>query len=154
MYTQDHEWFLRHLTGHTDLHFSEVLFVENIASWCRQNGIDEADEDRPLRIVMQNGARLLVRKMVSDESLEARINAARIRGMLVSVRADRADLLDSPEKKLAYLFLKELSLGISEFAHDELAADAWIFEQLDRIGITNPSTMRVAEVSAYAAAMT
>lgn len=144
MFTKDYEWYLRHLTEHAGRTFSEVLFVDDIASWCRRNGIDEADTHRPLRIVTTDGVRLLVRKMLPDHVLEERINAVRIRGQLMSVGRDRADALNSPEKKLAYLFLKELSLSDPEMAYDDLAADEWIFGQMDRIGITNPAVMKVA----------
>jgi hypothetical protein len=144
MFTKDYEWYIRHLTGHAGMHFSEVLFVDNIASWCRGHGIDEADEHKPLRIVTGKGATLLIAKTIPDEILEERINATRIRSQLKSVSYDRADLLNSPEKKLAYLFLKELSMNNPDLAYDELAADEWIFGQLDRIGITNPAVMRSA----------
>jgi hypothetical protein len=144
MLTKDYEWYIGHLTGHAGMHFSEVLFVDNIALWCRQHGIDEADENRPLKIVTGNGVTLLIAKMIPDHILEQRINATRIRSQLKSVNYDRADLLNSPEKKLAYLFLKELSMNNPDLAYDDLAADEWIFGQLDRIGITNPEVMKSA----------
>jgi hypothetical protein len=144
MFAKDYEWYIRHLTEHAGIKFSEVQFVDNIASWCRQHGIDEADEHRPLKVVGQNGATLLIAKMIPDQILEERINATRIRSQLKSVNRDRADLLNSPEKKLAYLFLKELTLSDPDLAYDDLAADEWIYGQLDRIGITNPAVMKSA----------
>jgi hypothetical protein len=144
MFTKDYEWYIRHLTEHAGMSFSEVLFVDNIASWCRRHGIDEADEHRPLKIVTGKGVTLLIAKMIPDQILEERINATRIRSQLKSVSHDRADLLNSPEKKLAYLFLKELSLSNPDLAYDDLAADEWIFGELDRIGITNPEIMKSA----------
>lgn len=144
MFTKDYEWYIRHLTEHAGMTFSEVLFVEDIASWCLRNGIGEADRQRPLKIVTKDGARLLIADRIPDEVLEERINATRIRSQLKSVSQDRAEKLNSPEKKLAYLFLKELSLNNPELAYDDLAADEWIYEQLDRIGITNPAAMKAA----------
>jgi hypothetical protein len=144
MFTKDYEWYIRHLTGHAGMHFSEVLFVDNIALWCQRHGIDEADEHRPLKIVTGKGVTLLIANMIPDQILEQRINATRIRSQLKSVSYDRADLLNSPEKKLAYLFLKELSLNNPDLAYDDLAADEWIFGQLYRIGITNPEVMKSA----------
>ena len=144
MFTKDYEWYIKHLTVHSGMKFSEFQFVDSIASWCRRHGIDEADEHRPLRIVTGNGVTLLVAKMIPDQVLEERINAAHIRNQLKSVNQDRADVLNSPEKKLAYLFLKELSLSNPDLAYDDLAADEWIFGQLDRIGLTDPEAMKTA----------
>ncbi len=144
MFAKDYEWYIRHLTEHAGMKFSEVRFVDNVASWCRQHGIDEADKDKPLKIVSGDGVRLLIAEMIPDQVLEERINAARIRSQLKSVNQDRADLLDSPEKKLAYLFLKELSSNNPDLAYDDLAADEWIFGELYRIGVTNPSVMKAA----------
>lgn len=144
MFTKDYEWYIRHLTEHAGMKFSEVLLVDNIASWCRRHGIDEPDEHKPIKIVTGDGVRLLVAEMIPDQVLEERINATRILSQLKSVSQDRADLLNSPEKKLAYLFLKELSLTKPDLAYDDVAADEWIYGQLDRIGITNPANMKVA----------
>lgn len=144
MFMKDYEWYLRHLTEHAGMQVSEIQFVDNIASWCRRHGIDEADENKPLKIVTGNGFTLLIAKTISDQVLEERINAARIRNQLKSVTQDRVDLLNSPEKKLAYLFLKELSLNNPDLAYDDLSADEWIFGQLYRIGITNPESMKTA----------
>jgi hypothetical protein len=116
MFTKDYEWYIRHLTEHADMKITEVLFVDNIASWCRRKGIDETDEHKPLKIVTEDGARLLIAKMIPDQIMEERINATRIRSQLKSLGQDRADL----------------------------AADEWIYRQLDRIGITNPWAMKVA----------
>lgn len=144
MFTKDYEWYIRHLTEHAGMHFSEVLFVDNIALWCRRHGIDEADAQRPLKIVTGKGVTLLMANMIPDQILEQRINATRIRSQLKSVNYDRADLLNSTEKKLAYLFLKELSLNNPDLASDDFEADEWIFGQLYRIGITNPEVMKSA----------
>ncbi len=144
MFAKDYEWYIKHLTRHAGIEVSEVLFVDSIASWCRKHGIPEKDEHKPLKLVTQNGVRLLVAKMIPAAVLEERINAAHIRSQLKSVNRDRADLLNSPEKKLAYLFLKELSLGNPDLAYDDLAADEWIFGQLDRIGLTDPDAMKTA----------
>ena len=141
---KEYEWYIGHLAEHAGMEFSEILFVDEIAAWCRENGIDESDRHKPLKIVSKNGTRLLLAKSIPDRIVEERINATRIRSQLKSVGQDRTDALDSPGKKLAYLFLKELSLSNPELAYDELAADEWIYDQLFRIGITNPSVMRAA----------
>jgi hypothetical protein len=144
MTTKDYEWYIMHLTEHAGMTFTEVLFVDDVAAWCRENGIEERDKQKPLKIVTKDGVRLLIGRTVPDQVLEERINATRIRSQLTNVGRDRTDLLDSPQKKLAYLFLKELSSSNDELAYDELAADEWIFGQLHRIGVTDPSVMRAA----------
>ena len=48
------------------------------------------------------------------------------------------DLLNSATKKIAYLFLKEYASSLPDLAYDELAADEWVFEQMDRIGMLRP----------------
>ena len=144
MFTKDYGWYIKHLTEHAGIRLSGVEFVENIASWCRLHGIEEVDDLKPLKIITGNNARLLVAEIIPDDILEERINATRIRSQLKSVNRDRVDVLNSREKKLAYLFLKELSLDNPALANDDLAADEWIFGELDRIGITNPAVMKAA----------
>ena len=70
--------------------------------------------------------------------LDSRINALRIRGQKRSVRDDRADRLNSPTKKMVYLFLKEFFQLDPDLAYDELAADEWVFEQMGRVGMLDP----------------
>lgn len=140
MFAQDYEWYIRHLTEHVGMKPSDVEFVDNIASWCRQHGVDERDEHKPLKLVIANGngARMLIAKQIPDQVLDQRVNETRIRSQLKSLSSDRADLLNSATKKLAYLFLKELSLSNPRLVYDDLAADDWIFEQMHRIGMFNP----------------
>jgi len=140
MFVRDHEWYIRHLAEHVHLKPSDVVIVEDIAKWCREHGLPEWDESRPLRLVAGNGAgpRMLVNEMIPDAVLEERIRALRIRSQLKSVAYDRADLLNSDIRKVAYLFLKEYAATVPELAGDELAADEWVFEQMDRIGMFKP----------------
>jgi hypothetical protein len=77
---------------------------------------------------------MLVAEEIPDEVIEERINALRIRSQLRSVTFDRADLLDTATKKLAYLFLKEYAAH-TRMADDDWAADEWVFDQMDRIGV-------------------
>ncbi len=140
MFVRDYEWYLRHLTEHVHMKASDVIIVEDVAKWCKEHGVSERDEHKPLRLVSGNGAgpRMLVAEMIPDEILDERIRALRIRSQLKSVGYDRADLLNSDMKKVAYLFLKEYAASIPDLAGDELAADEWVFEQMGQLGMFNP----------------
>lgn len=113
----------------------DLIFVENIADWSRKCGIREPDEERPLKFITHKdyGSKMLVKEDIPDKILNERLNALSIRGQLISVAHDRAELLNSEEKKLAYLFLSEVAHGIHEI-HDELLADDWAFEEMKYIG--------------------
>ena len=140
MLLQDYEWYVRHLTEHVNMRPSDIEFVDNVASWCREHGMEETDERRPLKLVAgeKEGVRMVVSREIPASVLEERINALRIRSQLKSVSLDRADLLNSPTKQFAYLFLKEFSLSDPELAYDDLAGDEWVFQQMDRIGMFSP----------------
>lgn len=138
MFMKDYEWYIRHLTEHVDMKPSQVEFVDNVASWCREHGVDETDERRPLRLVSGDGVRMLISRVVPEQVLDERINAFRIRSQLRSLGSDRADRLNSATKKLAYLFLKEFSLTDPDLVYDDLAADEWVLEQMERIGMLSP----------------
>jgi hypothetical protein len=140
MFVKDYEWYIRHLAGHLDMKESDLVIVENVAGWCREHGIKEKDEQKPVKLVSANGTgrRILVANMIPDQVIEERVNAARIRGQLMSVRNDWTEKLNSPTRKIAYLFLKEYASTLPELAYDDLAADEWIFEQMERIGVFKP----------------
>ncbi len=140
MFVRDHEWYIRHLSEHIHLKPSDIVIVENIASWCKEHGVDERDQHKPIKFVGGNGAgrHMLIAESIPDAVLEERITALRIRSQLKSVRLDRADLLNSHMKKIAYLFLKEYASSIPEFAGDDLASDDWVFEQMEQLGMFNP----------------
>lgn len=140
MFTKDYAWYLKHLMEHVDLNPGNMLFVDNIGSWCREHGIDEADGERPFRLVAGNGAgtRMLIAEEVGDAVISGRITAMALRNQLKSVAKDRSELLNSNYRKLAYLFLKEIADASPALQNDALAADEWIFEQMGRIGALWP----------------
>jgi hypothetical protein len=140
MFVRDYEWYMRHLTEHVHMNPSDVVIVENVAGWCEKHGLPERDGNKPLKLVSGNGVgtHMLIAEMIPDEVVEERINALRIRSQLKSVGFDRTDLLNSRTKKLAYLFLKEYASSIAELANDEFAADDWVFEQMNQLGMFNP----------------
>ena len=140
MFVRDHAWYIEHLTEHLHLKPPNVTIVENVAEWCGEHGVPEKDRRRPLRLVPGNGSgpRIVVAESIPDNVLEERVRALRIRSQLKSVGYDRADLLNSDLKKLAYLVLKEYAASVPEMAGDELASDEWVFEQMEQLGMFNP----------------
>jgi hypothetical protein len=75
-----------------------------------------------------------VKEHLTEDILEGRLNALRMRGQIQNNATDRVDLLDSGQKKLAYLFLSEYAASLTDLADDELAADNWAFEEMKRLG--------------------
>ena len=137
MFTRDYEWYFKHLTEHVDLDPSDITFVENVAAWCREHAVRESDDRRPMKLVVRpdGGPRMVIAETIPDEVMEERINALSIRGQLRSVTVDRADLLDTSTKRIAYLFLKEYAAAIPHLADDDWAVDEWVLDQMDRLGI-------------------
>jgi hypothetical protein len=80
-----------------------------------------------------SGCRMIVREYIPDEIIQERIDALMIRGQTTNIAVDRADLLDSDRKKLVYLFLSEYATSLPD-VQDELLADAWAFEEMERLG--------------------
>ena len=113
----------------------DMIFVDNIADWCKEQGIPESDGERPMKIVSKEGTGcgMLIKDNLSDKMLNERINALRIRGQLKSVAFDRADLLDSDRKKLAFLFLSEYATSMPDVV-DDFSADNWAFEEMGKLG--------------------
>lgn len=140
MYLRQYEWYIRHLTAHIRMQPQDVVFVKNIAVWCREHGLRESDEQTPIKLVSGNGAgaQILVAEEVPDGIIEERINALRMRSQIKSLGYDQADLLNSEAKKLGYLFLKEYSSRIPHLAYDDIASDEWVFEQMARMGVLTP----------------
>jgi len=140
MFVKDHEWYFRHLMEHIHLKPTDIVIVENVAQWCREHGVSETDRRKPLKLIGRNGAgtRMVIAEMIPDEVLEERITALRMRGQIERVGYERADLLNSDMKKVAYLFLKEYAATIPDLAGDELAEDRWVFERMDQLGMFNP----------------
>ncbi len=114
---------------------SEVLLVENIADWCRQNGIPENDSDRPVRIVRNGkGYIVLVREEIPDSIIEQRIRAAEIRDQVLDVAQDKGKVLSTLRTRLAFLFLNEFAHMVPENHGDDLLADSWTFDFMKKIG--------------------
>jgi len=140
MFVKDYEWYFKHLVEHLDMKESDLVVVESISGWCREHGIREKDEQKPVKLVpaIGSGRRMLIATMIPDNVIEQRVNAVRIRSQLKNLGSDRTEKLNSPTRKMAYLFLKEYASSMPELANDDFAADEWIFEQMERIGVFQP----------------
>jgi hypothetical protein len=136
MNTREYFELFRYLMGKQGLLQEDVVFVENIGDWCREQGISEPDADKPVKLVAKDGEGLsmLVRENLPEEVIEERINAMRIRGQLMNVAFDKADMLNSVQKKLAYLVLFEYAMSLPEADEDERLADDWAFREMERLG--------------------
>jgi hypothetical protein len=135
MNTREHYELFRYLMERHCLFAEDIAFVENIADWCRENGIPETDGERPLKIVSKEGSgcRILIKENISEKTMNERIDALRVRSQLKNVAFDRADLLDSDRKKLAYLFLSEFALSLPDI-QDDFLADNWSFDEMEILG--------------------
>ncbi|NJD57524.1 MAG: hypothetical protein FIA94_14135 [Nitrospirae bacterium] len=112
-----------------------MVFVEDIASWCKGKGIPESDAERPFRfITFRSGeCNMLIRKHISDKVVSQRINALGIRNQLQDNRSDIAGRLNADKKRLAFLFLIEYAASLPETGNDELLTDAWAFKEMERM---------------------
>ena len=113
----------------------DLVFVENIADWCRERGMAEPERERPFRLISkgESGCKMLIKENISAEAVQERINASRIRSQLQNAAFDRLDLLDTDKKKLAYLFLSEYATSLPDL-QDELLTDNWVFGEMESLG--------------------
>jgi hypothetical protein len=135
MNTREHYELFRYLMEQHCLFPEDIIFVENIADWCKEHGVSDSDGERPLKIISKqdSGCRILIRENISYKTLNERINALRIRSQLKNAAVDRADSLDSDRKKLAYLFLSEFAVSLPDI-QDDFLADEWSFDEMERLG--------------------
>ncbi len=94
MFIRDYEWYIRRLAEHVHMIPSDVVMVKDVAAWCKEHGVPESDEHKPLKLVAagnEKGSRMLIAEVIPDEVIEERIRALRIRSQLKSVGYDRAD---------------------------------------------------------------
>ncbi len=135
MNTREYYELFRYLMEQRCLRPEDIIFTENIADWCKRQDIPETDSNRPIKLVMAQGqvCKMLIREDVPDEVIEERIRAVGIRNQITSVSSSKADMLNTPHKKLAFLFLNEYARSIPN-VDDELLADNWAFEEMERLG--------------------
>lgn len=135
MNTKDHEKSIKELLANYCLLSTEILFVDNVQHWCQKRGIEEPDKNKPLRIIIENekACDFVIREDIQQDIVRERINALSVRSALFNVAHNKADMLDSEKKKLAYLILSEYAATI-QTPEDELLADQWVFDEMDRHG--------------------
>jgi hypothetical protein len=126
----------RYLAEQRCLFQEDVIFVDNIADWCRERGITESDRQKPFKLISKDGVgcKMLVAEDVPEQVIEQRITAMGIREQVMNVALDRTRMLDSEQKKLAFLFLYEYAFSLPEVEDDEILADKWAFEEMERLG--------------------
>jgi len=134
MNTREYYELFRYLMGECCLDPESLLFVESVAGWCREHNIPEPDNEKPFRFVsdVNKVFRMLIKEVVPDEVIQQRINALGVRSQLGNVAADRADLLDTDKKRLAYLFLHEFAFRSDK--DNERDADEWALEEMEKLG--------------------
>lgn len=135
MNAREYYELFRYLMEQRCLRQEDIVFVENIAEWCKEQGIPEPDRDKPLKLLMKNGrgCKMLVRENLPDKVIDDRIRAVSIRNQVADVASGKADMLDTPHRKLAFLFLNEYAYSLPEVV-DDLLADKWAFEEMERLG--------------------
>jgi hypothetical protein len=136
MNTREYHELFRYLMEKVCLLEEDIVYVDNIAEWCRDMGIVEPDREKPVKLISKDGqgCKMLIKEDITYEVIEERINAMRIRGQLKNIAFDRADMLNSDHKKLAYLFLSEYALSLPDIGDDELLADDWAFGEMEKLG--------------------
>lgn len=136
MHTRDHQAVIRSLMEHYCIAPGDMVFVDSVYDWCAREGVDEPDRRKPIRLVTQagKGCRMVVMEHIPDGVVDDRVKAMGVRGALQNVAMDRAGLLNSDKKRLAYLFISEYATSMPELEGDELLMDNWAFEEMKKLG--------------------
>ena len=135
MNTKDHEELIKEMISSYCLLSTKLSFVDSVHEWCKNNGIEEPDRNKPLRFILQGDREctVVINDLIPKEIVEERINALRVRSALVNVANNRADMLESERKKLAYLILSDYAVTV-QTPEDELLADQWVFDEMEKKG--------------------
>jgi hypothetical protein len=139
IFSRDYENEFKKLLDNYCLFLVDVEFVDNVREWCRENGIDERDKEKPLKLIVREGdkgCKMVVRTEIPKKVVQERINALEVRSALTNVAKNKADMLDSEKKKLAYLFLSEYAATLPGM-EDEIIADDWTFKEMEKLNYFN-----------------
>jgi hypothetical protein len=114
----------------------DIIFVENVHEWCKREGIDEPDRNKPVKLITPRGkgCRMVINESIPDSAVDDRIKAMSIRNKLQNVAFDREELLNSEKKKLTFLFISEYATSMPDLGGDELLADNWTFDEMKKMG--------------------
>lgn len=136
MNTKEYSELFRNLMERCGLLEKNVLYVENVAAWCKDYGVPELDQEKPLKLIRKEkcGCLMIIRENISDEVIDERINAMSIRSQIKNVAYYRADRLESDKKRRASLFLCEYAASLPDISDDELLADDWAFDEMEKLG--------------------
>lgn len=135
MNTREYQELFRHIMEQRCLLPESVVFVEDIVDWCKENDVPETDRETPFKLIARSkGCLMLVKEEVPDRVIDERIRAMMIRDQVDNAAVDRGEKLNSIQKKLAYLFLREYAVSLPEVGSDDIMADNWTFEEMGRLG--------------------
>jgi hypothetical protein len=136
MNIREYSELFRYLMEQRCLLPESLVFVEDIVDWCKENGVPETDGEMPFKLVSRNGlgCLMLVKEEVPERVIDERIRAMTIRDQLDNAAVDRGDKLNSIQKKLAYLFLREYAVSLPDVGTDDILADNWTFTEMERLG--------------------
>lgn len=137
MDTKKYYELFRYLMRQYCLIEEDIEFVEDIKKWSESHGFSEPDRQKPLKLVPldASGCMMLVLEHIPEGVLQGRLNALRMRSQMIkSVTYDWADMLDTPQKILAYLFLHEYAKTLPQISDDELLADEWAIKEMQYLG--------------------
>lgn len=135
MYTKEFDRVLEELLEEYCLFLVKVEFVDDVYEWCKNKDVEEWDRDKPLKLVVneEKGCKLVVNELIPEKAMHDRLKALEVRSALTNVATNKADLLNSDKKKLAWLFLMEYASTLPDL-EDEILADDWSFKEMERLG--------------------
>jgi hypothetical protein len=136
MDTRDHRDVIRSLMEHYCMDPGGVVYAESVYEWCAREGVDEPDRQKPLRLITRAGerCRMVVMERIPDAVVEERVRAMGVRGALQNAALDRAAMLNSDKKRLAYLFISEYATSMPDIEGDPLLIDNWAFDEMKKLG--------------------
>lgn len=135
MNTREYHELFRYLIEQRCLLPDSIVFVEDIVDWCKEYDIPESDREKPFKLVSRNkGCLMLIKEELPERVIDERLRAMTIRDQLDNAAMDRGDKLNSVHKKLAYLFLREYAVSLPDVGTDEILADKWTFDEMERLG--------------------
>ncbi len=133
VYARDYDAVLRSIGS--EFFVSAFSYVQNLASWAKQKGIDLSEPSQPMKLYARGETIiLLVQAEIPREMLEDVVRALGVRWSLRDNVSDPSSLLDSVKKMLVYCFLKEYARTLRDLRGDELLEDEWALRKMEKLG--------------------